>query len=133
MPYTDTRLQVGKLRHRLQIVNPGTTVDEAGGVSLAVTSPLATVWGRIESVTGRDVLAAAQFNSEVTHRITVRYNPLFSAKMQIWFRGAGTYVRQFEILAILNPDERNKLQYLLCVEINDSTQQAVTGAQSGLR
>lgn len=38
--------------------------------------------------------------------------------MQIWFQG-----RQFQIEAVLNPDERNKMLLLLCIEINDSLQQ----------
>jgi head-tail adaptor len=38
--------------------------------------------------------------------------------MQIWFQN-----RQFQIEAVLNPDERNKLLVLMCIEINDSQQQ----------
>lgn len=133
MPYTDIRLQVGKLRHRLQIVNPGTTVDEAGGVSLASTSPMATVWGRIESITGRDVLAAAQFDSDITHKITIRYRDGVLAKQQIYFQGPGSRPRAFQILYVLNPDERNKLLYLMCSEINDSTQQNLSSEPTGLR
>jgi head-tail adaptor len=38
--------------------------------------------------------------------------------MQIWFQG-----RQFQVEAVLNPDERTKMLILLCVEINDSSQQ----------
>lgn len=110
----------------MEIVNPGTQVDECGGVSLATTSPLTTVWGKIEAITGRDALAANQFSSIVTHRITVRYNPLFSGKQQVWFKG-----RVFQVEAVLNPDERNKLQYLLCVEINDSAGQ-VSNQPAGL-
>lgn len=40
------------------------------------------------------------------------------AGMQVWFSG-----RQFQIEAVLNTDERNKLLILLCIEINDSLQQ----------
>lgn len=43
------------------------------------------------------------------------------AKMQIWFRA-----RQFQIEAVLNPDERNKALILLCIEINESAQQRQT-------
>lgn len=41
-----------------------------------------------------------------------------SSGMQIWFQG-----RTFQIESVLNPDERNKMQIILCIEINDSNQQ----------
>lgn len=41
-----------------------------------------------------------------------------NAGMQVWFGG-----RQFQVEAVLNPDERTKLLILLCIEFNDSLQQ----------
>ena len=40
------------------------------------------------------------------------------AKQQVWFQQ-----RQFQIEAVLNPDERNKALVLMCIEVNDSLQQ----------
>jgi SPP1 family predicted phage head-tail adaptor len=84
-----------------------------------------TTWAKIEAIQGKDALAAAQFGDQITHKITMRYRGLDQTvpltileKMMIWFKG-----RQFQIEAVLNPDERNKLLYLLCVEINQSQQQ----------
>lgn len=44
-----------------------------------------------------------------------------TSAMQVQFQ-----TRQFQILDVQNPDERNKMQVLMCVEINDSTQQPGT-------
>jgi head-tail adaptor len=41
-----------------------------------------------------------------------------TAALQVWFQG-----RQFQITSVLNPDERNKLLCLMCLEISDSRQQ----------
>jgi len=41
-----------------------------------------------------------------------------TAALQVWFQG-----RQFQITSVQNPDERNKMLALMCVEINDSRQQ----------
>lgn len=41
-----------------------------------------------------------------------------TAAFQVWWQG-----RQFQIKNVLNPDGRNKMQVLMCVEINDSRQQ----------
>ncbi len=45
-----------------------------------------------------------------------------TAAMQVWFKG-----RQFQIQSVQNPDERNKMLLLQCVEINDSVQQTLQG------
>lgn len=127
MPYTNSRLAVGQLRHRIELVQPyGPAQSSFGDLALANYSPVLTTWASIEAVQGKDVLAANQFGDEITHKITIRYRGLDQLvplavldKMQVWFKG-----RQFQIQSILNPDERNKTLFLLCVEINQSTQQA---------
>jgi SPP1 family predicted phage head-tail adaptor len=126
MPYTDSRLRAGRLRHRLELVQPyGPAQDSTGGLSLVSMSPVLTTWGSIEAITGKDVLATNQFSSIITHKVTIRYRgsdqiaPVkIVAKDQIWFKG-----RVFRVEAVLNPDERTKTLMLLCVEINDSAQQ----------
>jgi head-tail adaptor len=50
-----------------------------------------------------------------------------TAAMQVWFQG-----RQFQITSVQNPDERNKMLCLSCVEINDSRQQIPNGQPNGL-
>jgi len=102
-------------------------------MALTAMSPVATVWAKIEAITGRDVLAANQFSSVATHKITIRYrgntqaSPLnILAKDQVWFRG-----RVFQIEAVLNPDEKTKTLMLLVVELNDSQQQ-VSNQPGGL-
>lgn len=50
-----------------------------------------------------------------------------TAAMQVWFQG-----RQFQINAVLNPDERNKMQCLMVTEINDSRQQLQNNQPGGL-
>lgn len=48
------------------------------------------------------------------------------AGMLVWFQG-----RVFQIEGVLNPDERNKVLVLTCIEINDSRQQ-ITQQPQGL-
>jgi head-tail adaptor len=104
-----------------------------GGANLHENTVVAEVWGAVEAFTGlHDGMLASEITSIVTHRITIR-NPGFPvlSKMQVWFQGPpdlNTKVRQFEIQAVLNPDERNKMLYLFCVEINESQQQDTSSA-----
>ena len=129
-----TRLQAGKLRHRLQLVKPyGAAQDSTGGLSLSNTSPVVTLWGSVEAITASDNLADQSFMSKSTHRVVIRYRgprqavPItIAANDQVYFGK-----RVFQVLGILNPDERTKLLVILCVEINDASQQT-TGTQTGL-
>jgi SPP1 family predicted phage head-tail adaptor len=119
-----TRLQAGKLRHRIDIVAPTNAQDSTGGISKADNIVYANVWAAIEAVTTKDTLATAEFISQSTHKVTIRYVPGVTARMQVWFNG-----RVFQIAGVMNPDERTKQLVLWCLEINDSAQQQT--AQSG--
>jgi len=116
--------QSGKLRHRVQIVQPSLTQDTAGGWNVNTNTLVLQCWATIEALSGVEKFAAHEFTSNVTHSIWIR-NPRSAitgailAKMQVWFNG-----RQFNIESVLNPDERNKMLQLLCVEVADSQQQA---------
>ncbi len=50
-----------------------------------------------------------------------------TAAMQVWWQG-----RQFQIKSVLNPDGRNKLLALMCVEIDDSRMQLQNNQPKGL-
>jgi len=52
------------------------------------------------------------------------------AKDQVWFQGPSGNNRAFQIEAVMNPDERNKMLVLLCVEINDSAQQQLSAERA---
>jgi len=134
VPYTDSRLQAGKLRHRIELVQPyGPAQSTFGDLSLANYSPVLTTWASIEAIQGKDVLAANQFGDDITHKITMRYRGLDQivpvavlTKMQVWFKG-----RQFQIQYVLNPDERTKTLILMAIEINQAQQQ-ITNQPSDL-
>lgn len=119
MPLSN-RLQAGKLRHRIQIVRPSGTQDTAGGIDPAGMTPVVTTWAQIDTLSGRDMLTSDSFMSQVNLQVTIR-KPLFAsvdAACRIWFNG-----KTFQVTAVMNPDQRNKMLVLNAVEINDSRQQ----------
>jgi SPP1 family predicted phage head-tail adaptor len=120
-------LQIGKLRHRIQIVQPGVTQDSAGGTTQTDATVLCTTWATIQALSGTEKFAAHEFVSQVTHSVYLRYRTDFTidSSMNVWYNG-----RTFQIEAVLNPDERNKMLQLLCIEINDAAQQGTTPAES---
>ncbi len=118
------RIQAGKLRHRIQIVAPAAGgQDTFGGVPGGNMAVVKTTWAAIDGISAKDALAAGQFVSTATHKITVRFDKAISinASQSIWFKG-----RTFQIQGVLNPDERSKLLYIFCLEVNDSREQVAS-------
>lgn len=111
-------LCAGRLRHRIDIVQPNfNDQDSTGGFNLSDFTIVATVWGSIQALCGEEKFAAHEFVSQVSHQVVIRYTSGINSGMQVRFQG-----RTFQIEAVLNPDERNKVLILLCIEINDSRQ-----------
>lgn len=99
-------------------MKPSLAQDTAGGWQIDKNNLFATVWAKVEALTGRELEAAQQKVSEVTHRITIRWLAGVKSNMNVWFDN-----RQFQIQDVENPDERHKLLMLLCIERDDSAQE----------
>jgi SPP1 family predicted phage head-tail adaptor len=114
-------LNTGRLRNRISIVRVSPAQDSTGGINLSVDVLYANVWASIEAQGGGDSAnGAGGFVSKVTHQVVMRYRTGITAAMQLQFNG-----RQFQIESVQNPDERNKMLILQCVEINDGQQQSI--------
>ncbi len=104
---------IGALRQRLTIEagNPGD--DGHGGQSDPWASPLvvATVWGRIAPLRGKERLHGGQLDARHSHRITLRYRSDVTTAQRIRY---GT--RIFNIRAVSDRDERGRWLELLCEE-----------------
>lgn len=72
----------------------------------------ATVWAHIEPLRGREYWQAKQVVGEVMGRITIRYLAGIDEKMRVTY-GEKTY----NILAVINPEEKNRMLQLLVKEI----------------
>ena len=103
-------MAAGKLRHRIVISQPAEVSDGAGGVT-TTWSTLATVWGSVEPLRGREFLDAAGAQAEVSTRIKIRYRADVTAKMRVVW-GTHTY----EVIAPAF-DERRTMSELMCLEV----------------
>ena len=104
-------MKAGKLRHRLALQSESSSTDSYGQVT-DTYSTYATVWGSITPLKGLELIHAQQVQSEVTHKCIIRYNSSLDTKDRIVFDS-----RTFEIISILNADERNIYQEVWCKEI----------------
>lgn len=114
------QIQAGQLRHRLDIIAPTLVQDTFGGTDIDQENVVATIWGYVESLTGRELEAAQQIVAQVTHKITIRWMDGLRPQQNVVFDN-----RLFQIQAIQNPDERHHALILLCVERQDTSAGAV--------
>jgi SPP1 family predicted phage head-tail adaptor len=116
-------IAAGELRHVIAIMQPTLAQDANGNISPSAQALVANARAKVEALTGRELYQAQQRVSEVTHRITIRWQAGIKAKQNVWFDS-----RQFQIEAVENPDEVHHLLSLLCIERDDSAREFPGGS-----
>ena len=101
-------LRAGDLRNRITFQTRTETQDGTTGAVAYIWADSFTCWADIEPLSGRELIAAQQLQSGVTHNVMVRYrselsDPKTVAGMRIVF---GT--RYFNILACMDQDSRRR-------------------------
>lgn len=105
----------GELNRRITLQQRIATQDSFGEPTQG-WQELMTVWAGIEALSGRELQLAQQMASEVTHRISVRYQPALMntkavAALRALYKG-----RIFNVQAALNEEEANVRIHLLVSE-----------------
>lgn len=103
-------MKIGELRHRVEIQNKTVQMDELLQQS-EVWATYATVWASVRPIKGREYVAVKQVNAEVSVVITMRYLSGITSEMRILFGN-----RVFDIVSVINADERNRVLELMCKE-----------------
>ena len=101
---------IGDLRTRLVLEEPVRTPDGGGGANESWVE-MATVWGRIETRPGREVVQADRVSATVTHDITIRYRAGVLPEMR--FRSG---MRIFHILSVVDVEDRGRRLICRCEE-----------------
>lgn len=100
----------GSYRHPITFQKQSTTENDYGE-HVPQWDDVITVKAGIYPVSGKDYISAVQVNSEITHKVNLRYVPGLSADMRVKF---GT--RLFTIVAIMNFQEKDRELQLVCKE-----------------
>src|SRR5688500_801091 len=105
-------IEAGKLRQRIRVLSKPTTKDALGKVDqTAPWTLVATRWGSVEPLSGREFLQAKQVEAEATHKVTLRHYPTLTPRHRLQVGS-----RVFEVVSVLNPVERDQATIALCVE-----------------
>ena len=103
-------MRAGRLRYKVTIQEVAETTDSYGSFTESWTT-YGTVWAEIDPPKGREYFAAGQKQAEVTTRIRIRYLSGVTPKMRVLFGS-----RILKINSVIDTDERNIEQILMCVE-----------------
>lgn len=118
-----TRIEAGKLRHRIQIGDLTNAQGALGGTSPADYTPFLVTWASVYSLYGQEKYQASQAVSVVTHKITIRYAEGIVSRQVVLFDD-----KYFTIDAVHDPDGRHKMLELDCIESGDSARDDTGGA-----
>jgi len=102
----------GRLRERVTIQQATETRNRMGETT-QTWGTYAERWASVEGLSGREVLLSGQQQTEVTHRVRLRYVDGMTGQMRILWRG-----RVLEITSLLEHNNRTEHE-LLCVEAVD--------------
>lgn len=106
----------GERRHLVTLANPGTPVPDGDGGYTQTMTPLSPAewWVRIQPAAARDLerLAAGTVLSTASHIVTGSYHSGITTQTVITF-GA----RTFNVVGVMNPEERNIETICICVEV----------------
>ena len=113
-------MRIGTLRRRVDIETRATGTNSSGQQDTTWSALLTGVPADIQSLAGREQLAAQAINAELSHTVTVRYHalladPIKTAGMRVVYTNAGV-TRYFNIASAKNIDERNRSIELLAAE-----------------
>jgi SPP1 family predicted phage head-tail adaptor len=99
----------GRLRERITIQQASETRN-ALGESVQSWATFAERWASVDGLSSREVLLTGQQQTEVTHRVRLRYVDGFTGLMRILWRG-----RVLEITSLLEHNNRSEHE-ALCTE-----------------
>jgi SPP1 family predicted phage head-tail adaptor len=102
-------LDPGRLRERVT-VQRATVSRNSIGESVQTWSDLVERWASVEGLSGREVLQSGQQQTEVTHRVRMRYVDGMTHTDRLLWRG-----RVLEISSLLEHANRTEHE-ILCVE-----------------
>jgi len=102
--------QIGKLNKRISMQQATNVADGMGGQTQS-WADTPQVWAAIWPVSGREQVKNMATQGTISHQIRIRYRSGITPAWRVRF---GT--RYFNIVSIVNPEEKNEFLDLICKE-----------------
>lgn len=103
-------MQAGRLRHRIIIQEP-VTARNGYNETITTWARVAEVWASVEPLSGREFFDAEHQQSDITHRVVLRFRGGITAEMRVLHHG-----RDLRVQSVINAKERGRELQLMCRE-----------------
>ena len=100
------RINPGELRHRITFQLQDLDSEDEDWKDIATT------WANINPISGKDYYSAETINSDLTHKIRLRYRKGITPDMRIIYND-----RIFYIISVINEYEKSTMLQLMCREL----------------
>ena len=105
-------INAGEFKHVVTIQDQTGSTNSYGEATDEDWTDFSKTRAGIYPISGREFFFCFQVNSEITHKVNMRYISGVKPNMRIKFND-----RFFEIISVINFQEGNKLLQLLCKEL----------------
>ena len=109
-------LDAGKLRHRVVVQRYVGEADDYGDIRWADDKNwrnVCIVWAAVDPISGREFYAAEQAQSEVSHKVRMRYRGGIKPGMRLLLEGRKLYIQ-----SVIDWEERHESLLLMVQEVN---------------
>ena len=94
-----TKLNAGRLRHRIRIEQPTLSQNPTTGAITEAWATVATVFAAIEPLSAREFIAAQSTQAQIAARIVIRYRSGLTPDMRLIDEGTGAIYNPAGFLA----------------------------------
>lgn len=101
-------MEIGLLRHRVDIQQRDTALDAFGQRALTWTT-LYTVWASVEDISGKELIASMAINTELSTHIYMRYRTGITTAHRVLYQGTA-----YNIQAVVDATGRKRELHLMC-------------------
>ena len=101
-------MNAGQLDQRVTVERLTEGVDEIGQ-SITTWAPVLSAWAAVEPLTGREYIAAAAVQSEVSTRVRMRYRPGITTADRVTHEG-----RLYNVVSVIDYRSANRELVLMC-------------------
>lgn len=101
-------IDIGQFDQRVQL-QARVAGQDAHGQANGAWQTVATVWGKVEPLRGREFFAAGQSQSEVEVRVRIRYRSGITTQMRVLWRDAA-----HDIISVIEPLGAREQLELMC-------------------
>jgi SPP1 family predicted phage head-tail adaptor len=108
-------MQAGRMRHQV-VIEQRSTAQDTTGAQVNTWTSLGTFDANVSPVTGRELVTAQAIGAEISHEVTLRYDPIFADPVAASAYRVRYGTRLFDVKGVVNDEERDRMITLRCTE-----------------